>query len=117
MALYLLRKNKKVLITGKVIHRRALFSKGFGLMFHRKIKNEAHIFYFDKSFKIPLTMFFVFFPIDVVFLKDMVVVEIKKKFLPFTNFKSSVSADMFIELPSGFVDKKKIVVGSKFFLD
>ena len=117
MSLYLIGKNKKVLVTHKVIHRRNLFSKGFGLMFHKRIKNEAHVFYFDKSFRIPLTMFFVFFPIDVVFLRDMVVVEIKKDFLPFTNYKSSVPADMFIELPKGFINKKKIVAGSELLLD
>ncbi len=117
MALYLIKNNKKKLITKKVVHRKNIFSKGTGLMFHSKIKDEVHIFHFKKPFKIPLTMIFVFFTIDVVFLKNMKVVETKKDFKPFTNYKSKKEADMFIELPRGYIEKKNITKGTKLHLD
>jgi uncharacterized membrane protein (UPF0127 family) len=69
MALYMFKNNKKVLLTKKVIHRKNIFSKGFGLMFHSRIFDEAHVFYFKHARRLSLTMFFVFFPIDVIFLK------------------------------------------------
>ena len=118
MALFVQNKDSvtKSLITNKVIHRKSLFSKATGLMFHSKIFDEAHVFYFSKQFRISLTMFFVFFPIDVVFLRDMKVVEIKKNLRPFTNYTSKREADMFIELPKGFISKHKIGVGSRLFL-
>lgn len=109
-------KNKKLLVR-KVVHRKNSFSKGSGLMFHKKILDEAHVFHFKKARKLSLTMFFVFFPIDVVFLDKGVVTELKKGFRPFSNYTSLNKADTFIELPSGFIDKKKIGIGDKIVFD
>ena len=117
MSLYLIENKKKVLLTKKVVHHKNIFSKGTGLMFHKKIVDEAHIFHFKKPQKISLTMFFVFFPIDVIFLKENKVIEVKENFKPFTNYKSYAEADVFIELPKGFIDKKKIVTGTKIIFD
>ena len=116
MSLYLVTNNKKKLITKKVVKRTSLLSKATGLMFHKRILDEAHIFYFNKSFRISLTMFFVFFPIDVVFLKNDRVVEIKECFLPFTNYKSSSDANIFIELPRGFIKSKGISLNSQIIM-
>jgi len=109
--------NSKKLITKSVIHRHSFFSKATGLMFHKKILDEANIFYFDSPQHLSLTMFFVFFPIDVVFVRKDVVVELKKNFRPFSNFTSKQKANLFIELPNGFVEKKKIIVGSKIIIN
>ncbi|MCC7574080.1 DUF192 domain-containing protein [Candidatus Woesearchaeota archaeon] len=117
MTLYFSKNGKKVFVTSNVVFRRSVFSKGFGLMFHSKIIDEAHLFYFCSPRRVALTMLFVFFPIDVVFLKNNVVVELKKNFRPFSNYISREKADLVIELPLNFIDDKKIIVGSKLVLD
>jgi len=55
------------------------FSKSKGLMFSRKLKNnEALLFEFDREGNWLIHMFFVFFPIDVVWLdRNMKVVDVK----------------------------------------
>ena len=68
---------KKVLST--------VFQQARGLMFRRKITETAYIFTLTKPRRIDLHMFFVFFPIDVLFLdEDKKIVEMKEGFLPFT---------------------------------
>ncbi len=75
---------------------RSAWNKARGLMFSRK-KNL--VFVFDDEERRSLHMFFVFFPIDVLFLdKNKRVVEIKKNFMPFTFYKSKEKAQYIIEL-------------------
>ena len=45
-----------------------LLSKAKGLMFSRKKNHKNLVFVFDEEKKIPLHMFFVFYPIDIVYL-------------------------------------------------
>lgn len=76
---------------------KSAFSKALGLMFSRK---KTLIFIFSKEKTISLQMFFVFFPIDVLFLdKNKKVVEIKKNFKPFTFYTSRKKAKYIIEVP------------------
>ena len=73
-----------------------MWSKARGLMFSKK-KNL--VFVFDKGKKIGLHMFFVFFPIDVLFLdKDKKIIEIKKDFRPFSFYTSQNKAKYVVEL-------------------
>ena len=108
MALYIKQNNKEKLITKKTIHRKNILQKGTGLMFHKTIKDEAHIFYLNKEQRIHITMIFVFFPIDIIFMKKNKITEIKENLKPFTNYKSKNKADMFIELPKGHIKKYEI---------
>src|SRR3989338_10397734 len=73
------------------------FSKFIGLMFSRR-QDKALIFKFNKERIISLHMFFVFYPIDVVFLdKNKKVVGIKENFRPFTFCTSKEKALYCIE--------------------
>lgn len=108
---------KKIIIANKIIKHESFLSKGTGLMFHKKIKSEAHVFSFREPKKILITMFFVFFPIDIIFIKNYEVVEIKKSLKPFTFYKSKKRADTFIELPEGTIKKKNISLKNKIFPD
>ena len=66
-------------------------------MFSRK-KNL--LFVFDKEQRVPLHNFFVFYPINLVFLdKDKKVIEIKKNFKPFTFYTSKNKAMYLLETP------------------
>jgi len=75
---------------------RSLWSKARGLMFSRK-KNL--VFVFEEEKRIGLHMFFVFFPIDVLFLDSKKkVVEIKRNFRPFSFYTSKEKAKYVVEL-------------------
>ena len=72
------------------------FSKVRGLMFSRK-KNL--MFVFEKEKLIPLHMWFVFFPIDVLFLdKGKKIVEIKRNLRPFSLYWPKNKAKYVVEL-------------------
>jgi uncharacterized membrane protein (UPF0127 family) len=72
------------------------WQKARGLMFS---KRKNLIFIFSKEKRISLHMFFVFFPIDVLFLdKNKRIIEIKKKFRPFTFYTSKNKAKYVVEL-------------------
>ena len=86
---------------------KSIWSKARGLMFSRK-KNL--MFVFDKEQRIGLHMFFVFFPIDVLFLdKNKKIIEIKKNFKPFTFYRSKEKAKYVIEL----TEKHSFKLGQK----
>jgi len=86
--------------------------KARGLMFSRK-KNL--IFVFDKERKISLHMFFVFFPIDVLFLdENKEIIEIKKDFRPFTFYKSEKKAKYIVEIALDKDKKENYKIGEKF---
>ena len=104
--LYRLNNKKKEIIAKKIILRTNPFSQGTGLMFHKEIKDEAHIFPFSKEKIIPITNWFVFFHIDLVFLKkDNKIVELKENFKPFSYYSPKNKASVVIELPKGFIKK------------
>ena len=79
-------------------------------MFSRQPKTL--IFIFDSEKIVPLHMFFVFYPIDVLFLnKNKKVVETKENFKPFTLHNPRNKAQYIIELPKGTIKKTKTTVG------
>lgn len=89
---------------------KTLFSKALGLMFSKK--NKTLIFIFNKEKVISLHMFFVLYPIDVVFLnKNKKVVEIKENFKPFTCYTPKNKAKYIIELPKETIKKTKTSIG------
>jgi len=89
-----------------------IFSRTLGLMFSKKIKTL--IFVFNKEKIIPLHMFFVFYPIDILFLdKNKVVVEIKENFLPFTFYAPKNKSLYIIELPKNIIRETKTEIGDK----
>ncbi len=99
-------KEKKILTT--------IFQKAIGLMFHKKIKDIGYIFVFEEPRKIDLHMFFVFFPIDVLFLsKEKKVIETKENFRPFTFYYSNNKAYYVIELPNKKIKKTRTKIGDK----
>ncbi|MBU0615272.1 MAG: DUF192 domain-containing protein [Nanoarchaeota archaeon] len=77
-----------------------------GLMFSRP---KTIVFDLGKERKIDLHNFFVFFPIDILFLdSDMKVVEIKRDFRPFMLFFPKHKARYIIETPAGHIKNTKV---------
>jgi len=86
---------------------RSSWSKARGLMFSKK-KNIIMVF--NKEKRIPLHMWFVFYPIDVLFLnKNKKIVEIKKNFRPFSFYTSKNKAKYVVEL----TEKHNFKIGNK----
>jgi uncharacterized protein len=112
--LSVLSENKKKIICNKVVFRTSFFAKATGLMFHKMIFDEAHIFIFNENKKVALTMWWVFFPIDVLYLdKNKKIVEIKENFKPFTNYYPVKESMFVIELPVGTIKEKKLKIDDK----
>ncbi len=75
-------------------------------MFSMNPKNL--IFIFKKEKIVPLHMFFVIFPIDVLFInKNKKVVDLKESFRPFTFYTPKAKAKYVVELPKGTIKKSK----------
>jgi len=103
----------KIICTNKKILKTSI-SKAIGLMFSRKINDIGYVFIFSKPLIIDLHMFFVFFPIDVIFLdEDKFVIEMKENFFPFTVYLSKKKAKYFIEFPNHTIKTKKISINDK----
>lgn len=82
------------------------FSKTWGNMFARKAKSL--VFVFNKEKKVSLHMFFVFFPLDVLFLDNKKKVVEMKQLKPFSVYSAANRATFIVELPAGKAAHTKI---------
>ena len=104
-------------IFDKLTYQRNFFELSRGLMFRKDISesNEAYIFVLDRERKAAITMMFVFFSIDVVWLNSKFeVVDTKenvKSFSFHTGHKDK--AKYFIEMPLGSLKKHNIKISDK----
>jgi uncharacterized membrane protein (UPF0127 family) len=93
-----------------------IFNQGTGLMFRTRnaVNDKAWIFTFSKPRIIAITMMFVFFPIDLIFLDDKKkVIEVKEKIAPWAFYTPKNKATYCIELKAGIVQSKKIRLNDK----
>ncbi|MBI4739346.1 DUF192 domain-containing protein [Candidatus Woesearchaeota archaeon] len=94
----------------------SILSKSLGLMFTTPAYIQKHslVFVFKKPRVQEFHMFFVFYPIDIIFLDSRRrVVDIKENFHPFRIYKSRQLSQYAIELPSGTIAKTKTRHGDK----
>ena len=88
-------------------------SKALGLMFTKE-QDRALVFPFTKETRVSLHMFFVFYPIDVLFLDESKkVTALKENFRPFTFHNPQKKCKYVIELPRGTINKHSIELGSE----
>ena len=107
-------KYKNKILASKIVYCDNILQKGTGLIFRTKssVHDTAWVFRFRKPRRVSITMFFVFFPIDIVFLDGSNrVIELKENFLPFHNYTSFSKISSFIELEKGFIKKHVIKNG------
>ncbi|MBN1175082.1 DUF192 domain-containing protein [Candidatus Woesearchaeota archaeon] len=91
-----------------------MFKHGMGLTFRFPKKPFAYVFVFKKPVKLAITMVFVFYPIDILFLDNKnTIVEIVSSLRPFRNYFPKNYFSTFIELPADTVTKHNIKLGSK----
>jgi uncharacterized protein len=114
MPLEVARNSKRKNISSKIVYHISHLSQATGLQFHKKIVDEVHIFPFSSERKVPLTMWFVFFSIDVLYLdKNKKIVEMKENFKPFTNYFPKQISAFVIELPAGTIKEHKLELNEK----
>ena len=107
----------KLSINGKIIsshcnEAKGLFGKALGLMFRKKVSNPL-IFSFAKAQYVPLHMWFVFTAIDVIFVNNNTIVEIKENFKPWHFYSPKKKAECVIEFAAGTISQHAISVGQK----
>jgi uncharacterized membrane protein (UPF0127 family) len=101
-------KTKKFAIIKKARLCTSVFSQGFGFMLHKK-PDYALVFAFSKERLVPITMFLVFFKLDLLFLdKNKKVVEIVRGLKPFTGYTPKAKAQYVVELPVGVLGKTEV---------
>ena len=88
--------------------------KYLGLMFRKECVRPL-VFEFAHSMRVPLHMFFVRFPIDVIYLdEDNVIVEMIINFRPWRYYEPANKCKTVIELPAGWIKKYGLCVCAKF---
>lgn len=106
--------SKKIILAEKCRICKNPFSKSLGLMFSKRREDFALVIAFNEEKRISLHMFFVFYPIDVLFLDgNKRIVEMKKNFRPFSAYTSIKRAKYAIELPQGIIGKTKTKVNDR----
>ncbi len=102
---------KKVIVSNVVVYRNPVL-RSMGLRFSRPIKNKALVLVSPNESVVnsSIDMFFVFFPIDVLWLNSRYeVVDIKENVRPFSPpIKPRAAARFVVELPIGHVREVKI---------
>ena len=105
-----------ILYKGKIIAKNSRvlktpISQAIGLMFSRQ-KNL--IFNFKKEKKDIIHMFFVFYPIDLIFLdKKKQIIELKQNLKPFKIYKQKNKAKYLLELKNNTIKDNKIKINGK----
>jgi uncharacterized membrane protein (UPF0127 family) len=93
---------------------RSAVSKARGLMFTSEsaVEQNALVFEFNRPARQGMHMFFVFYPIDVVFLDEKKrVVDTRENFRPFTIYNSAEKSKYVIELPRGMIKQSRTTAG------
>ncbi len=96
-------------IAGKHVVLATLFGHMMGLMFKRKI--TPHVLVFGKPRKVSLHTFFVSAPIDIIFVNNNKVCEIKEALHPFSFYSPTTKAEYIIEVKAGTIRKTMTKVG------
>lgn len=109
----LINTSRSRVVAKQVKFAKTAFEKMRGLMFRKK-PNYALVFpsSFPSRINLAIHMFFVFFPIDAVYLRGNRVVDMYKSVKPFTPYLSPVEpSDTLLELPVGSISRGSIRVG------
>ena len=109
----LVNKTRNKIIASDIKVRKTIWGEFIGLRFYPKLKDdEAMVFNFSKQIPVSVDMFFVFYPIDVLFLdKDMKVIGMKKNFWPFAMMWKSIFCKHIVELKKGRIDATHTRIG------
>ena len=90
-----------------------------GLMFRHKFpRGGAMLFKFQKPGRHSVHMFFVRFPIDLIYLNsDFRVVELRARLKPWRVYRPKTAASYLVELPAGTIARSRVGIGHKISLE
>ena len=110
-------KSKNKILVKNTKHCITILSKARGLMFSKRIEDLGLIFYMNSEKSIDLHMFFVFFPIDILWLDSKKrVVQLKESAKPFTPLIRNDSPSKYvIELPQGVIKRTNTQLGDEIY--
>ena len=104
-------KTRKAELASKAVICQSLPAITRGIMFRRQTSAVLEL---PKESDGAIHTFFVFFPIDVLWLDGNKVVDLKEDILPFRfRLASKNPADYVVELPAGTIRKSKTKIGDK----
>lgn len=102
---------KNTSLSEAAINYTTIWQKAKGLMFSRQ---KDLLFSEKKERIIPIHMWFVFYPIDVLYINaEKKVVEIKENLLPFTFYFPKNKAQYVIELKKGTIAQTRTTIGDQ----
>ena len=90
-----------------------------GLMFRRRFPHgRALLFKFRKPGRHSVHMFFVRFPIDLIYLNsDFKVVELRARLKPWRVYRPKTAVSHLVELPAGTIARSGVGIGHKISLE
>lgn len=93
----------------------SFWSRFRGLMFRGNFESgEAILFDIPEARKFSIHTFFVFFPIDLVYLdENLKVVDIEEELAPWRFYSPEVKSRYLIELPGGIISDFEVRLGDK----
>jgi len=105
-------------LTNKVELADTFWRRFRGLMFRRRFpRGSALLFKLPKPGRYGIHMFFVWFPIDLLYLDSrFVVVELREGLRPWRTHRPKAIANYFIELPAGTISRSNVKIGHKIAL-
>ncbi|MGC8816761.1 MAG: DUF192 domain-containing protein [Candidatus Hadarchaeum sp.] len=106
-------------IARRVMLANSFFSRLRGLMFRKSLlPGEALFFIFARPGRNSVHMFFVRFPIDLIYLDaGFRVVEVRNSLRPWRFHRSRVVSSYLIELPAGTVSRLEVSLGHEIRLE
>lgn len=107
-----------VVIAKNIEFARTMVKQALGLMFRRSISLDyAMIFVLKKPSKVNVHMFFVFFPIDVIFLNEEKKICEFSRLRPWVGFKAIKNIKYVLEMKAGTFDMFNLTVGRQIEFD
>lgn len=101
------------LTTNKKISKYYHIAGKFGLMFKKKI-TKPYIFLFNHPQKQIWHMFFVKFPIDIIFLNEYGdIIESFENLQPWNYYYPQLESNYVIEMPKGYIKRYKLNIGHR----
>lgn len=103
-----------LVIAKNIEYARTTYRKIKGLMFRKNISPDySMIFILEKPSKVNIHMFFVFFPIDVIFLDEKKKIRSYSRLKPWVGYKTMEDIKYIIEMKAGTIEKFHLSIGGK----
>ncbi len=101
-------------IAKNIEYARTTYRKLTGLMFRKTIPPDySMLFILKKPSKVNIHMFFVFFPLDVIFLDEKKKITGYSRLKPWVGYKTMEGIKYVLEMKAGTIEKFHLSIGGK----